>query len=55
MADTSFVLNPGTLTLKDLRALVDAPRPIALDPASHSAIDRSAAVVQAVIDRGETA
>jgi histidine ammonia-lyase len=55
MADTSFVLNPGTLTLKDLRALVDAPRPIVLDPASHSAIDRSAAVVQAVIDRGETA
>jgi len=51
----AFVLNPGTLTLKDLRALIDQPRPIALDPASHGAIDRSAAVVQAVIDRGETA
>ncbi|HJT13033.1 MAG TPA: histidine ammonia-lyase, partial [Dongiaceae bacterium] len=51
----AFVLNPGTLTLKDLRALLEAPRPIALDPASHRAIDRSAAVVQAVIDRGETA
>jgi len=51
----AFVLNPGTLTLKDLRALLDASRPIALDPASHGAIDRSAAVVQAVIDRGETA
>ena len=51
----AFVLNPGTLTLKDLRGLLDAPRPIALDPASHGAIDRSAAVVQAVIDRGETA
>jgi histidine ammonia-lyase len=51
----AFVLNPGTLTLKDLRALLDVPRPIALDPASHGAIDRSAAVVQAVIDRGETA
>ena len=51
----AFVLNPGTLTLKDLRALIEAPRPIALDPASHGAIDRSAAVVQAVIDRGETA
>jgi histidine ammonia-lyase len=50
-----FVLNPGTLTLKQLRALIDQPRPIALDPASHGAIDRSAAVVQAVIDRGETA
>jgi histidine ammonia-lyase len=54
MAD-AFVLDPGTLTLKDLRALIEAPRPIALDPASHGAIDRSAAVVQAVIDRGETA
>ena len=51
----AFVLNPGTLTLKDLRALIEAPRAIALDPASHGAIDRSAAVVQAVIDRGETA
>ena len=51
----AFTLTPGTLTLKDLRALLDAPRPIALDPASHGAIDRSAAVVQAVIDRGETA
>jgi histidine ammonia-lyase len=51
----AFVLNPGTLTLKDLRALIDRPRPIALDPASHGAIDRSAALVQAVIDRGETA
>ena len=51
----AFVLNPGTLTLRDLRALIEAPRPIALDPASHRAIDRSAAVVQAVIDRGEIA
>ena len=51
----AFVLTPGTLTLKDLRALLDAPRPVALDPASYHAIDRSAAVVQAVIDRGETA
>jgi histidine ammonia-lyase len=54
MADT-FVLRPGTLTLRDLRALIEAPRPLALDPESHHAIDRSAAVVQAVIDRGETA
>jgi histidine ammonia-lyase len=53
MAD-HFVLTPGTLTLKELRALVEQPRAIALDPASHAAIDRSAALVQAVIDRGET-
>ncbi|HEV8391126.1 MAG TPA: histidine ammonia-lyase [Dongiaceae bacterium] len=50
-----FVLTPGTLTLRDLRALIERPGAIALDPASHGAIDRSAAVVQAVIDKGETA
>jgi histidine ammonia-lyase len=55
MAGTDFVLTPGSLTLQDLRALLDAPRRLALDPASHGAIDRSAALVQAVIDRGETA
>ncbi len=60
MASAAFVLNPGTLTLAQLRDLVEAPAaiapgPIALDPASFAAIDRSAAVVQAVIDRGETA
>jgi histidine ammonia-lyase len=54
MAD-AFVLTPGALTLQDLRALLEAPRPLKLDPASHGAIDRSAALVQAVIDRGETA
>ncbi len=51
----AFILDPGTLTLRQLRALIEAPQPIALDSASHRAIDRSAAVVQAVIDRGETA
>ncbi|MEZ5833042.1 MAG: histidine ammonia-lyase [Dongiaceae bacterium] len=51
----AFTLTPGTLTLKELRALIETLRPIVLDPASHDAIDRSAALVQAVIDRGETA
>ncbi|HNB25756.1 MAG TPA: aromatic amino acid lyase, partial [Alphaproteobacteria bacterium] len=55
MASAAFVLNPGTLTLAQLRDLVERPQPVVLDPASHGAIDRSAAVVQAVIDRGETA
>src|SRR5262249_23648890 len=55
MAPAAFSLTPGTLTLKDLRDLLERPRPLKLDPASHAAIDRSAAVVQAVIDRGEPA
>ena len=55
MAGAPSVSPPATLTLEDLRELLEQPRPIALDPASHGAIDRSAAVVQAVIDRGEIA
>ena len=55
MAPAAFSLTPGTLTLRELRDLLERPRPLALDPTSHLAIDRSAAVVQAVIDRGETA
>jgi histidine ammonia-lyase len=55
MAPAVFSLHPGTLTLKGLRHLLETKRPLALDPGSHAAIDRSAAVVQAVIDRGETA
>ena len=55
MAPAAFSLNPGTLTLKELRALLESKQPVILDPGSHGAIDRSAAVVQAVIDRGETA
>lgn len=55
MAPTNHVLAPGKLTLGQLRDLVERPVPTVLDPASHGAIDRSAAVVQAVIDRGETA
>jgi histidine ammonia-lyase len=55
MSGQAFQLTPGTLTLAQLRDLVEHARPIVLDPASHAAIDRSAAVVQAVIDRGETA
>jgi histidine ammonia-lyase len=55
MAPAAFSLNPGALTLKELQALLESKQPVILDPAGHGAIDRSAAVVQAVIDRGETA
>ena len=45
MAPAAFSLVPGTLTLKDLRDLLERPRPIALDPGSHGAIDWLAAAV----------
>ena len=55
MASAAFSLNPGTLTLKELRDLLEHKRPLTLNSGSYAAIDRSAAVVQAVIDRGEIA
>jgi histidine ammonia-lyase len=46
-----MILRPGALTLKQLRTL-DA---IVIDPASWQAVQRSAAAVQAIIDKGEPA
>ena len=43
MAGNTVQLSPGTLTLGDLRRLIEQPSTIALDPASFGAIDRSAA------------
>ncbi len=38
-----FPLIPGTLSLAQLRALWRAPRPVALDPGCHAAIEPSQA------------
>ncbi len=50
-----FHLRPGLLTLRDLQRLGLTPHRLILDPQSHAAIDRSAAVVGDVIARGATA
>jgi histidine ammonia-lyase len=55
MNDAPFVLNPGRLGLADLRALARSRRRIALDPAADAVIDRSAQVVQSILDRHEVA
>ncbi|HWT98918.1 MAG TPA: histidine ammonia-lyase [Terriglobales bacterium] len=55
MPETAFRLIPGQLKLADVRELLHSRRKIELDPASHAAIDASAAVVQAVLDRKQTA
>jgi histidine ammonia-lyase len=48
-----FRLSPGTLTLADVRAFWQAPRPVELDPACTAAIDASAETVAAVLRRGK--
>ena len=55
MAEKPFLLKPGKLGLADLRELARNGGSLALDPASHAAIDRSAATVQSILDRGEVA
>jgi len=55
MPETPFRLIPGQLDLAQLRQLLQSRRKIELDPAAFPGIDASAAVVQSVIDRKETA
>lgn len=55
MSEAPFRLIPGQLRLSELRQLLESRRPVMLDPASHAQIDASAAVVQAVLDRHQTA
>jgi histidine ammonia-lyase len=55
MPETVFRLIPGQLRLTELRELLHSRRQIEIDPAAHAAIDASAGVVQAVLDRKQTA
>jgi histidine ammonia-lyase len=55
MNEAPFVLNPGQLGLSALRELGRSRRKLALDPKSHAGIDRSAAVVQSILDRKQVA
>jgi histidine ammonia-lyase len=54
-ARPTVTLTPGTLTLGQLRRLAETPCSLALDPACWPAVERAAAVVQAVIDEGRVA
>ena len=54
-ADKPFLLEPGRLDLAGLRPLAQSRRKLELDPKSHAGIDRSAAVVQSILDRGQVA
>ena len=50
----SFRISPGTLTLAELRALVETDRPVALDPACWPAVEAAADTVQMVLREGRT-
>ncbi len=55
MDEQPFLLQPGQLSLSALRELGRSTRPLALDPAAEGPIDRSAAVVQAILERHQVA
>lgn len=55
MSETTFRLRPGQLSLQEVRHLLQSRRRIEIDPSASAAIDASAAVVQSVIDRKQTA
>lgn len=54
MHDT-LVLDPGRLTLAELRTLWAAPRRVALPDTARAAISASAAAIEAIVARGEAA
>jgi len=52
---THLTLNPGKLTLSDLRTVWSAPTPIALAKEAYSAIDASCKAVQDIVAKGDAA
>jgi histidine ammonia-lyase len=54
-ARPTVTLTPGSLSLGQVRRLAETPCRVALDPACWPAVERSAAVVQAVLDEGRVA
>ncbi len=51
----TFTLDPGQLTLADLRAAWRAHAPLAVAPAAYAGIDAAAAAVQAIVAKGDAA
>lgn len=51
----SLTLQPGALSLNDLRAVWGAHCPLTLAPAAYAAIEKSAATVQAIVAKGDPA
>ena len=53
--DHHLILQPGALSLNDLRAVWGAHGPLTLAPAAYAAIETSAATVQAIVAKGDPA
>lgn len=49
-----FILKPGAMTLKELRAIYHEAHEIVLDDATRSAVEKSAQCVQDVLDKNQT-
>lgn len=52
---SSIRIEPGKLSLADLRSLAGPFRPVKVDPGGMSAVERSAATVRGIVARGEPA
>lgn len=52
---TSFVLNPGQMTLTELRAIWHSPVPLALPVAAQAVMETAAATVQRIVEKGDAA
>jgi histidine ammonia-lyase len=55
MVDAIFRLQPGKLSLADLRALMGDRRRIEVEPSAWPAVEASAAVVRRIVEEGRTA
>jgi histidine ammonia-lyase len=53
--DHHLTLNPGALSLNDLRAAWGTPGTLTLAPDAYAAIEKSAATVQAIVAKGDPA
>jgi histidine ammonia-lyase len=53
--DHHLTLNPGALSLSDLRAAWGTPGTLTLAPDAYAAIEKSAATVQAIVAKGDPA
>ena len=54
-SNTAWTLDPGHMTLAELRAAWNSAAPLTLAPAAYPAIERSAAAVRAIVAKGDAA
>lgn len=53
--NTPLIVNPGRLTLADLRRIWQAPTPVVLADDARAAVEQSAAAIHAIVAKGDAA